>query len=409
MSRPLSILMITHHRRSRSETRSRIIGRYLVERGHQVTLIVTAQTRRFGVVESSLDGVRIIEAPDLLWNKLRSGWDLWSLVNRMGFLNQEEPHYDLVQCFETRPGTIHPAKYYVQKHGLPLLSDWMDWWGHGGIIDVLRPYWYRVTLGWLETYYEEAFRPMCDGTSAISMGLIRRAEGLGISTDRLYYMPGGTIPEKHTVRNRDECRAHCGLPLESPVLAFVSADSYLDVELIMAALRIVREKFPSVRLILTGHVFPSVLKLAADYGVRQNVQPIGFVPSEELAWWLGCADVCLLPFPNTIYNIGRWPNKVGHYMSLARPVVTNPYGDMAGLIEEHKVGLAAEATPEDFARKIMLLLENPELAQELGRNGRRAAEHAYNWRTLVAGLEGFYEHILSMQMMPRRAKRIFAQ
>lgn len=400
--------MITHHRLSRAETRSRVIGHYLVERGHNVTVIVTAQNRRFGTVESIKDGIRVIEAPDLLWNKLRSGWDVWSLLNRVTYLSKEEPNYDLVHCFETRPGTIHPAKYYVQKHNLPLFSDWMDWWGRGGIIDVLRPYWYRLLLGRFETYYEEAFRPICDGTTAISTGLIRRAEGLGISSDRLYYLPGGTIPENHIVRTREECRAHFGLPLVSPMLAFVSADSYLDMDLIMASLSIVSQKFPSIKLILTGHVLPSVLKLAAHYGVSTYILQTGFVSKDELNWWLGCADVCLLPFPNTVYNIGRWPNKVGHYMSLERPIVANPYGDIKGLIEEHEVGLSADTTPEDFASKIILLLENPDFARQLGRNGRRTVESIYNWKTLVAGLEDFYTRILSMEKIPRHRKRISA-
>jgi glycosyltransferase involved in cell wall biosynthesis len=409
MIKPLNILMITHHRLTRASTRSRVIGRYLVERGHKVTVIVTAQHRRFGIVESTQDGVRIIEAPDLLWNKLRSGWDIWSLLNRIAYLSKEEPDYDLVQCFETRPATIHPANYFVSKHNLPLLSDWMDWWGHGGIIDVLRPSWYRLLFGRFETYYEEAFRPMCDGITTISTGLIRRAEGLGISSDRLYYLPGGTIPENHVVRSKEECRARFGLPLDAPMLAFVSADSYLDMDLIMGSLRIVAQKFPTVKLILTGHVLPSVVKLAVKYGVEPYIQQIGFVPHEDLTWWLGCADVCLLPFPNTVYNIGRWPNKVGHYMSLERPIVTNPYGDIKGLIEEHKVGLAADVTLEDFASKILLLLENPDLARQLGRNGRRAVESTYNWKTLVVGLEGFYARILSMDRIPRHQKRKFWQ
>ncbi len=405
MRRRLRILMITHHRRNRSETRSRVIGRYLVERGHSVTLIVTAQKNRFGTLESVQDGVRIIEAPDLLWGKLRSGWDFWSLVARVLFLSNEPPKYDLVHCFETRPGTIHPALYYVKKHNLPLFSDWMDWWGHGGIIDVLRPAWYRFLLGWLETFYEEAYRPICDGTTAISTGLIRRAERLGVSPDRLYYLPGGTIPERHLVRSKEECRAHFGLAPDCPLLAFVSADSYLDVDLIMRSLGIVARRFPAIKLILTGNVLPSVLELAARRGVRAQILQTGFVPAEELDWWLGCADVCLLPFPNTVYNIGRWPNKVNHYMSLERPFVANPVGDIGPLIRDHEVGLAADACPEDFANKITLLLENSGLAGLLGRNGRRAVESIYDWKNLVVGLEDFYMRILSAPMIPRHPMR----
>ncbi|MFZ5919718.1 MAG: glycosyltransferase family 4 protein [Chloroflexota bacterium] len=407
MKDPLNILMITHHRRYRTSGRSQVIGRHLVARGHKVTLMVTADERKFGTVESEWDGVRVIEAPDLLWGKLRSGWDPWALLNRTAYLRREKPDYDLVHCFETRPTTIHPALYYARRHDLPLLSDWNDWW-RDGIIDVLRPWWYPSVFGEYETYYEEAFRPACDGTTAISTALTRRAEGLGIPAERLYYLPGGTTPGIHLNRAKEECRSRFGLPLEDPILGFASADSFLDMELVLTALPIVIRRFPSAKLILTGEVRASTLTLARKNGILDHIVCTGYVPNEDLPWWLGCADIFLLPFPNTVYNVGRWPNKVGLYMSLERPVVANPYGDIKALIEDHQVGLAADVTAEDFAAKIIFLLENPAVACQLGRNGRKMAETTYNWETLVCGLEDFYYRILNMEKVslgPRKKSR----
>jgi glycosyltransferase involved in cell wall biosynthesis len=384
-----------------------VIGQHLVERGHRVTLMVTANTRRFGTLEYMQNGIRIIEAPDLLWGKLRSGWDLWSLLNRTAYLRKEKPDYDLVHCFETRPATIHPGLYFARKYNLPLFSDWIDWWGRGGIIDVLRPLWYRIFFGWYETYYEEAFRPLCDGTTAISSALARRAEALGIAPERVHHLPGGVIPGEQPNRTKEECRRHCGLSLEDPVLGFASADSYLDLDIVMASLAIVAREFPSVKLIVTGMIRPSVMKLAAEYGVQDRILLTGFVSHEELNWWLGCSDVFLLPFPDTVYNNGRWPNKVGHYMCMERPIVANPYGDVKSLLEEHRVGLAADVTPEDFACKIVRLLNNPGLAHQLGCNGRRTAETYYDWTSLIVPLEQFYFRVLDMEKVPRHRKWTF--
>ena len=154
----MRILMITHHRRHRLGGRSLVMARHLAQRGHRVTIVATADYRRSGVVTSLVDGVRIIEAPDLLWGRLRSGWDVWGLLHRLRFLRTDAGPYDLVHCFETRPAIIYPALDYVHRRGLPLLTDWNDWFGRGGLIDVLRPAWYRFFLGGVETYYEEAFR-----------------------------------------------------------------------------------------------------------------------------------------------------------------------------------------------------------------------------------------------------------
>lgn len=397
MKEHLNILMITHHRRYRTAGRSQVIARHLVERGHQVTLMVTSNERRFGVVESEWNGVRMVEAPDLLWGKLRSGWDLWSLINRLVFLKKEKPEYDLIHCFETRPGTIYPALYYARKHNLPLFSDWNDWFGRGGIIDVLRPTWYRIFFGWIETYFEEAFRPICDGTTVISTALGERAERLGICPDRICYLSGGTIPEEQVNHTVQECRAHLGLPQDIPVLGFASADSHLDMELVFSSLAIVAKRYPTVRLIITGRTHPELLKIADKFGVRENILLTGYVPAADLPWWMGCANIFLLPFPETISNVGRWPNKVGIYMSLERPIVTNPVGDIKTLVNQHRVGLAAKAEPADFSDKIIKLLEQPVLAHQLGSNGRKAALTVYNWKSLICTLEDFYLRSLQMK------------
>lgn len=393
-NRPLNILMITHHRRYRTTGRPQIIGRHLVERGHKVTLIATADENRFRMKESEWDGVRVIEAPDLLWGKLRSGWDLWSLLNRYIYLGNQKEKFDLVHCFETRPGTIHPAMYFARKNNLPLFSDWNDWFGRGGIVDILRPKWYRLLFGGVETFYEEHFRPLCVGTTVISKALAKRAEGLGIPQERICHLSGGVIPEEYINRSLEECRAHVGLPLDIPVLGFASADSHLDLELVFSSLAMVAEQFPGVKLIITGQASPSVIKAAEEHGVRENLVLTGFLPEEELPWWLGCSNLFLLPFPETVYNVGRWPNKVGLYMSLERPIITNPVGDVKLLLEQHKVGLMAEDDPADFACKILTLLREPELARQLGANGRKAALTTYNWKSLICTLEDFYARIL---------------
>jgi hypothetical protein len=116
MTRELNILMIGHHRKYRNTTRAQAIAKHLVLRGHKITLLVTANERRFGIVESEWDGIRVIEAPDLLWGRLRTGWDPWNLAWRIAYLRKDTSPYDLVHCFETRPATIYPALYYCNRN-----------------------------------------------------------------------------------------------------------------------------------------------------------------------------------------------------------------------------------------------------------------------------------------------------
>jgi len=152
-----------------------------------------------------------------------------------------------------------------------------------------------------------------------------------------------------------------------------------------------------VKLIITGKVNPKVLALAQQVGVGDRLILPGFIPKEELSWCLGSANMFLLPFPDTIYNRGRWPNKIGLYLCLGRPVVTNLVGDLVPLLREVDIGYSAEYNAQDFARGIVRLLEDPAAAQRLGANARQAAETRCNWSVLIQDLENFYYRILAFR------------
>ena len=370
------------------------MAKHLVQRGHKVTVMVIADNRKVGIVESEWDGVRIIETPDLLWGRLRSGWDIWGMINRLVYLRRDMHPYDLLHCFETRPATIYPALFYRNKHKTLCLTDWNDWWGHGGLIDINRPSWYRVIFGGIETYYEEAYRTNCSGLTVISEALEHRAVKLGIPQDNICHIPGGASLDYWIPRTQEECRNRIGFPMSEPILCFSSGDSHFDLEIVMAALNIVARKYPSVKLVITGHAKKSIRDLAKKYGVDGNVHLTGYLPMEELPWYMSCANIFVLPFPNTPYNVGRWPNKMCNYMCLGRPTISNPVGDIQKLFERHNVGLLADFEPTDFALKIMSLLENSELAEQIGQNARHVAVTHYDWKILAGKLEAFYYQIL---------------
>ena len=83
-------------------------------------------------------------------------------------------------------------------------------------------------------------------------------------------------------------------------------------------------------------------------------------------------------------------------MSLGRPTVSNPVGDIKNLFERHAIGCLAEFEPQDFAKQIIFLLENPHISTELGQNARKVAVEEYDWRILTNKLEDFYFRIITL-------------
>lgn len=391
----MNILIITHHRRHKIFPRSYSIAHAMVQRGHKVTLIAISDRSRWGIRETDWNGVRVVETPDLLWGKLRSGWDIWNLLNRLYFLSRERIRYDLIHCFETRPATIYPALYFSHKWNIPWFIDWIDWYGHGGLISINRPFWYRWLFGWLETYFEETFLTRAAGLSVISTSLKERAISLGVLQDSILYLPSGMHPDRFLSRPIDLCRKELGFSPSEPIIGFSSADSHLDLDIVMQALSIVTQKYNEVKLMITGRTDSSVLKMANVYRVADQLILTGYLPIEMLPIFLGCCNLFVLPYPATNYNLGRWPNKVGDYMCLGRPIVSNPVGDIKTLFENYQIGLLAKWDPEDFAQQIISLLDQPALANEMGQRGLQTAKEKYDWKIIIAQLEDFYAKILA--------------
>jgi glycosyltransferase involved in cell wall biosynthesis len=386
--RPLKLLLICHHRRLKTVFRSEPFARKLAQRGYEVTLLCIANTNRFRLRKEIDSGVLFVESPDLLPGRLRSGWDPWDTLRRILYLRSQK--YDLIHAFETRPATIYPALSCISRKPTPFIVDWNDWWGRGGLITELRPLWYQRLFGGLETFYEEHFRARADSLTVISDALAQRATELGVPKEHIFKIRGGADIESFLPLTSDTHRQRFNIPKSSPVLAFSAADVNVDTSLVLSTFHKVLLHHPSAILIVTGNKPRDFDQQVSFLGINSSVCHLGFLPYHDLPAALSCADIFMLPFRDTISNRGRWPHKIGDYMSLARATVTNPVGEMKLLFEQESVGLLARANPEDMAEKVSVLINNRQLREELGTNARRVAEAEFSWERTVDALEKVY-------------------
>jgi glycosyltransferase involved in cell wall biosynthesis len=73
-------------------------------------------------------------------------------------------------------------------------------------------------------------------------------------------------------------------------------------------------------------------------------------------------------------------NKILEAMAMKIPCITSPLAFQALNAREGKEILVAE-TPKEYAAHIMMLLDNPEKALEIARNGYDFVHRNFNWET----------------------------
>ncbi len=147
-------------------------------------------------------------------------------------------------------------------------------------------------------------------------------------------------------------------------------------------------------LVGDGTEAPRVREMAANKGLNHAVRFPGRLPLPELVNYLSTADVGVAPDPLNPMNDKSTMNKVLEYMAYGKPVVL--YDLAEGRRAAGDAALYAQPNhPEDFAAKIIELLDSEPLRRRLGDAGRRRINGELSWETQKRELLKAYETALS--------------
>lgn len=107
------------------------------------------------------------------------------------------------------------------------------------------------------------------------------------------------------------------------------------------------------------------------------------------------ASIGLVVLHPTKAYLESYPIKLFEYMAAGLPVIASDFPLWREIIESSKCGLLVNPLdPDEIAKAIKHLLDCPDLATELGRNGRRAAVEKYSWENEEKKLLALYKKIL---------------
>jgi glycosyltransferase involved in cell wall biosynthesis len=148
---------------------------------------------------------------------------------------------------------------------------------------------------------------------------------------------------------------------------------------------LVRQKLPGVSLTIIGKNPPKdFLKLSADGA--SGITTTGFVP--ELDPYFAQSAITIVP----VRAGGGMRVRILEAFARAAPVVTTTVG-LEGIDAQHGQDVLVADHPEDFARSVIDLLQNPELQLRLSANGRRLVEKKYDWQVVLGELDRVYQNL----------------
>jgi glycosyltransferase involved in cell wall biosynthesis len=141
----------------------------------------------------------------------------------------------------------------------------------------------------------------------------------------------------------------------------------------------------------TGRLSELVAREAAQ---SPKVEFLGFLDWNSLMDRMAASDavLCLLDPRNENYKISI-ANRLCEGMAYGVPVLASKDTLCGEIVEKEGAGVVIEWSPENLVRAIDELRE-PAKAQEMGKNGRAAAEREYNWKIQKTRLLEAYRNVL---------------
>lgn len=128
---------------------------------------------------------------------------------------------------------------------------------------------------------------------------------------------------------------------------------------------------------------------AARLGLESRVRFVGQVGPDARRALLD-ASQCLV-LPSTSENFAL---VVAEAMARACPVVVSPAVGLADAVDQARAGVVANATPEDTARAVQHILDDPRTAAMMGRRGRAHALQHFSWARVAPQMEALYRDVL---------------
>lgn len=146
---------------------------------------------------------------------------------------------------------------------------------------------------------------------------------------------------------------------------------------LMEAFKIVNKKHDNVELLIIGNPIESIKRLIDEQTMisnHQNITCTGYLQKEDVKVNLNRCSILVNPRKSGRLAEAGFPTKLGEYFACKKPVITTKVGDISRYFTGNVELIIAEPdNPEDLAKKIVWLIQNPKEKATIADNGYKWA------------------------------------
>jgi glycosyltransferase involved in cell wall biosynthesis len=223
--------------------------------------------------------------------------------------------------------------------------------------------------------------------NAVTDGVRRTlVEKKGVPPEKVLLLPNGANTELFRNGVRDEELAkNLGLSAQRVILYAGTLGLFHGLDIAIEAAEILQFEIPDFTLVFIGGGSDrNRLELLAKSKGLTNVRFLEPQPPEMVARLFSISYAGLASFMNRPVFEGTRPAKLIPMMASEKPVVFSGAGEGARLVLQAGAGIVtAPESVSSLVEGLRAVLNDPSMAQEFGRNGRKFVEANLTWRILV--------------------------
>jgi glycosyltransferase involved in cell wall biosynthesis len=363
--------------------------------GHRVTIIAPPYTNPEDSGKTEV--VRGVTVKNISLGPVTGAAAALLLAHRMFWLARSE-RPDLIHLFKPKgyggiAAMVHLFYRRLRVPLPPLFVDTDDWEGKGGMND-MHPYSRaeRLVFGIQEAWLP----PRAAGVTVASRTLQTRIWGMGISPERVLYLPN--CVEDVLPGDGDRVRRKLDIPTDAPVLLLYTRFFEFSQEKLHFLFEEIHRKAPSVKFLVVGQGRRGeeelLLTVGHERGFSEALVMGGWLDPAEITDYLAAADVAIYPFSDTLINRSKCPAKLTEILRAGVPVVADSVGQLAEYIKPGVSGILCNSDDwQEMADRVVELLGDREKRQLLGAAGWEYMLSRFSWKNYGEKLANFYEGV----------------
>jgi glycosyltransferase involved in cell wall biosynthesis len=380
-----------------------IYGEYLPSFGHNVIWITPSNESGRQIQEESFKEVKVYTIPRPIASSLPL-----KIFNLISYYIKEykllttifkKESYDIIQVRNDVFGALL-VLHIKRKYSIPFVFQYSF---PKGVYKVQEPEKrYLLYFGKFESYITKYILHKADLIFPISKWMREELVKEGIPESKMMSLPLGVNPELFS-QNKDGMKIQEKYDLNDVqvILYIGTMDKLRALAIVIRAFSKIRKVRDNVNLLMVGegNDRPNLEELASTLGIQNDVIFTGQVSYSDVPDYIAAADICLCPVPAlSIYKVSS-PTKMFEYMAVGKPVVAiEEIPEQKEVIEESGGGILVKFEVESFADGILELLDDPDVANEMGRKGHEWVVKNRSYEAMAREVEKRYFELLDKRL-----------